>query len=95
MASGISGIGLFTSRPDNREIEALRESLDQGNSVDFTKHDYDQRVMAALLVHWLRELPEPLTTFELYEQFIACQSMFNTAGSRVVALSFALIHSCR
>jgi hypothetical protein len=61
-------------KAEGKEIEELRDSLDQGNSVDFTKHDYDQRIMAALLIHWLRELPEPLTTWTLFNRFIACKS---------------------
>lgn len=43
-------------------------SLPDVNSVNLD--DYNIHVIASVLKQWLRDLPSPLMTFELYEEFL-------------------------
>lgn len=37
--------------------------------------DYNIHVIASVLKQWLRDLPNPLMTFELYEEFLRAMGM--------------------
>ena len=63
-------------------ISALKDSLTQykndinnGKKVDFAEVE-DSHLIPGLLKMWLREMPEPLLTFDLYSQFIKANSSF-------------------
>ena len=61
--------GLFRISGDSREISEMKVKLDVGEPVDLyaaTPHS-----VAGLLKLWLRELPEPLLTFDMYAPIIA------------------------
>lgn len=38
--------------------------------------DYNIHVIASVLKQWLRDLPSPLMTFELYEEFLRAMGKF-------------------
>lgn len=40
-----------------------------------TLDDYNIHVIASVLKQWLRDLPNPLMTFELYEEFLRATGM--------------------
>lgn len=44
------------------------------NSVNLD--DYNIHVIASVLKQWLRDLPSPLLTFELYEEFLRAMGEF-------------------
>ena len=46
------------------------------NSVNLD--DYNIHVIASVLKQWLRDLPSPLMTFELYEEFLRAMGEFRT-----------------
>jgi hypothetical protein len=52
----------------------LKCYIDEGHDVDFEKWKADAHVVGHLLKQYLRELPDPLLTYEMYNQFlsIAC-----------------------
>ena len=52
------------------EIDELKKQFDKGNNkIDLS--EYSIHSVAGLLKLYLRELPEPILTFELYDCFIA------------------------
>ena len=61
--------GLFRISGDSREISEMKVRLDVGESVDLQAAS--SHSVAGLLKMWLRELPEPLLTFDMYAPIIA------------------------
>lgn len=48
------------------------------SDVDSTNlDDYNIHVIASVFKQWLRDLPNPLLTFELYEEFIRAMGMWS------------------
>ena len=45
--------------------------------------DYNIHVIASVFKQWLRDLPNPLMTFELYEEFIRAMGEWLTSGVRL------------
>lgn len=56
--------------------------LSDVNSVNLD--DYNIHVIASVLKQWLRDLPSPLMTFELYEEFL--RAMGNQRIGHVTAV---------
>uniref|UniRef100_A0A3B3RDF3 Rho-GAP domain-containing protein n=1 Tax=Paramormyrops kingsleyae TaxID=1676925 RepID=A0A3B3RDF3_9TELE len=66
-------IGLFRLAAAATVVKQLKKSLDCGD-VDHSKFSADPHAVAGALKSYLRELPEPLMTYELYgEWFKAVQ----------------------
>ena len=61
--------GLFRISGDSREINEMKVRLDVGEPVDL--YAAAPHSVAGLLKMWLRELPEPLLTFDMYAPIIA------------------------
>ncbi|KNC69511.1 hypothetical protein SARC_17981, partial [Sphaeroforma arctica JP610] len=55
------------------EINAYKYKLDQGVNVDFDQEENPHNV-AGLIKLYLRELPEPLMTWDMYDPFIMPQT---------------------
>ncbi|KAM6951003.1 bargin [Aplochiton taeniatus] len=67
--------GLFRLAAAASVVKRLKSSLD-GGVVDHSEFDTDQHAVAGALKCYLRELPEPLMTFELYTEW------FQAAGEK-------------
>lgn len=69
--SGLQQVGLYRISPALAEVRAMRrqceENLDAVSMADAYVH-----VVTGLLRSWLRELPEPLLTRALYDEFLNC-----------------------
>lgn len=52
--------------------------------------DYNIHVIASVFKQWLRDLPNPLMTFELYEEFIRAMGEWSTAQIGSSLRCFAL-----
>ncbi|XP_068129710.1 unconventional myosin-IXa [Hyperolius riggenbachi] len=66
---GLYTEGIYRKPGANNKIRELRQNLDTDiDSVNLD--DYNIHVIASVFKQWLRELPNPLMTFELYEEFI-------------------------
>lgn len=57
--------GIFRRSGNHSEINALKERVNRGEDVDLK--DVNVHVIASLLKCFLRDLSEPLLTFELYD----------------------------
>eukprot|EP01103_Thecamoeba_quadrilineata_P020041 TRINITY_DN8402_c0_g1_i1.p1 TRINITY_DN8402_c0_g1~~TRINITY_DN8402_c0_g1_i1.p1 ORF type:complete len:721 (+),score=174.37 TRINITY_DN8402_c0_g1_i1:22-2184(+) len=62
--------GAFRLSASKEQLRAFRISIDQGNVPDFAHVD-DSHIVCQLLGQWLRELPDPLLTYVMYERFKA------------------------
>ncbi|KAM4036741.1 unconventional myosin-IXa isoform 3-T3 [Anomaloglossus baeobatrachus] len=66
---GLYTEGIYRKPGSNNKIRELRQNLDTDiESVNLD--DYNIHVIASVFKQWLRELPNPLMTFELYEEFL-------------------------
>ncbi|XP_077482133.1 rho GTPase-activating protein 44 isoform X5 [Stigmatopora argus] len=66
---GMQEEGLFRVAPSASKLKKLKASLDCG-VLDVQEYSADPHAIAGALKSYLRELPEPLMTFELYNDWI-------------------------
>uniref|UniRef100_A0A674AV63 Myosin IXAb n=1 Tax=Salmo trutta TaxID=8032 RepID=A0A674AV63_SALTR len=66
---GLYTEGIFRKSGSTNKIKELRQGLDTDVS-SMNLDDYNIHVIASVLKQWLRDLPNPLMTFELYEEFL-------------------------
>lgn len=79
----------------NGNIKNLRELTEQINAAPLKSPNYNNYSavqLAALMKKWLRELPNPLLTFNLYELWISSRRTGNPMkAKRVLQLSYCLL----
>ena len=71
---GLTVEGIFRNPANAAVLHALRKAYDNGEDVDLSIVS-DAHVVAGLLKLFFRELPEPLLTFELYDEWIAAEAL--------------------
>ena len=59
--------GVFRRSASNAAMKAIKARLDAGEKVSFASERADAHLCAVMIKMYLRELPEPLLTFELFE----------------------------
>lgn len=70
---GLDKEGIFRISGDALEIEAYKQAFDSNEDVEF-KAGTDVHVVSSLMKLYLRELPEPLLTFDMYDCFVVAHS---------------------
>uniref|UniRef100_A0A6I8PIS5 Myosin IXA n=1 Tax=Ornithorhynchus anatinus TaxID=9258 RepID=A0A6I8PIS5_ORNAN len=66
---GLYTEGIYRKSGSTNKIKELRHGLD--TDIDNVNlDDYNIHVIASVFKQWLRDLPNPLMTFELYEEFL-------------------------
>ncbi|XP_068923379.1 unconventional myosin-IXa isoform X6 [Petaurus breviceps papuanus] len=71
---GLYTEGIYRKSGSTNKIKELRQGLDTDiDSVNLD--DYNIHVIASVFKQWLRELPNPLMTFELYEEFLRAMGL--------------------
>lgn len=53
--------------------------------------DYNIHVIASVLKQWLRDLPNPLMTFELYEEFLRATGMATISDITMFSMDLWLL----
>ncbi|XP_042575942.1 rho GTPase-activating protein 44-like isoform X8 [Cyprinus carpio] len=71
---GMEEEGLFRVAPSASKLKKLKASLDCG-VMDVQEYSADPHAIAGALKSYLRELPEPLMTFELYDEWIQASNV--------------------
>ncbi|XP_034050655.1 rho GTPase-activating protein 44-like isoform X5 [Thalassophryne amazonica] len=71
---GMQEEGLFRIAPSASKLKKLKASLDCG-VLDVQEYSADPHAIAGALKSYLRELPEPLMTFELYNEWIQASNI--------------------
>jgi hypothetical protein len=67
--------GIFRLSGAAAEIQELKQDFDKGNDVDLQDCN-DPHVVAGLLKQFLRELPDPIFTYDMYDNFIHTHRMY-------------------
>uniref|UniRef100_A0A8C5AYG5 Myosin IXA n=1 Tax=Gadus morhua TaxID=8049 RepID=A0A8C5AYG5_GADMO len=65
---GLYTEGIYRKSGSTNKIRELKQGLDIGKHMNLD--DYTIHVIASVLKQWLRDLPNPLMTFELYDEFL-------------------------
>ncbi|XP_067118575.1 rho GTPase-activating protein 44-like isoform X2 [Centruroides vittatus] len=81
---GISEEGLFRIAGSSSKMKKLKNAFDAG-VVDMAEYIRDPHAVAGVLKSYLRELPEPLMTFALYDEWMAAAKI-TEQESRLQAL---------
>ncbi|KAK9686207.1 hypothetical protein K7432_015235 [Basidiobolus ranarum] len=70
---GLYEVGIYRISGMASAIEQLRQSFNKDSeAVDLSSEEWrDINVISGVLKQWLRELPEPVLTFDLYHDFIS------------------------
>nr|XP_046232974.1 rho GTPase-activating protein 44-like isoform X5 [Scatophagus argus] len=71
---GMQEEGLFRVAPSASKLKKLKASLDCG-VLDVQEYSADPHAIAGALKSYLRELPEPLMTYELYNDWIQASNV--------------------
>ncbi|XP_011486711.1 rho GTPase-activating protein 44 isoform X3 [Oryzias latipes] len=71
---GMEEEGLFRIAPSASKLKKLKASLDCG-VLDVQEYSADPHAIAGALKSYLRELPEPLMTFQLYSDWIQASNI--------------------
>ncbi|NXX74648.1 RHG01 protein, partial [Urocolius indicus] len=83
----LSREGIFRRSASKQIVSEVQQKYNMGEPVDFQQYD-DIHLPAVILKTFLRELPEPLLTFNLYNHVVNFQSV--EEGKRVAAVREAL-----
>ncbi|KAK9694468.1 hypothetical protein K7432_013411 [Basidiobolus ranarum] len=70
---GLCEVGIYRLSGMMSSIERLRQEFNRNaETVDLSNDEWsDINIVSGLLKQWLRELPEPLLSFDLYDDFIS------------------------
>jgi len=79
--------GIFRISGNQTEVLALKKAFDEGQDVNIRTCS-SPHVAAGLLKLYLRDLPEPLFTFRLYDIFMA---LYNTVQNEAVRLTYCKV----
>ncbi|XP_047218829.1 unconventional myosin-IXAa isoform X3 [Girardinichthys multiradiatus] len=71
---GLYTEGIYRKSGSTNKIKELKLALDT-DVENMNLDDYSIHVIASVFKQWLRDLPNPLMTFELYEEFIRAMSL--------------------
>jgi Rho-type GTPase-activating protein 1/2 len=75
---GMDYEGIYRKSGGAAQMRSIQTSFEQGLDPDLTDDDEYNDICAvtSILKQYLRELPNPLMTFELYPQFLESISMY-------------------
>ncbi|KAM8780819.1 unconventional myosin-IXa isoform 4-T4 [Rhynchonycteris naso] len=71
---GLYTEGIYRKSGSTNKIKELRQGLDT-DAASVSLDDYNIHVIASVFKQWLRDLPNPLMTFELYEEFLRAMGL--------------------
>ncbi|KAM4744447.1 unconventional myosin-IXAa isoform 8-T8 [Anableps anableps] len=71
---GLYTEGIYRKSGSTNKIKELKLALDT-DVENMNLDDYNIHVIASVFKQWLRDLPNPLMTFELYEEFVRAMSL--------------------
>jgi len=78
-AYGLDSVGIYRLSGTTSKVQKLKSLLDKDiEAVDLNADEWraDINNVSSVLKLWLRELPEPLLTFELYYRYIEAASEY-------------------
>uniref|UniRef100_A0AAV2K3B4 Rho-GAP domain-containing protein n=1 Tax=Knipowitschia caucasica TaxID=637954 RepID=A0AAV2K3B4_KNICA len=90
---GLQTVGVFRVGSSKKRVRQLREDFDQGWEVNLDE-EHSVHDVAALLKEFLRDLPDPLLTRELYTAFIHTMMLDLSDQDRIIQLLLFLLPPC-
>lgn len=81
MLSVIDTEGIFRRSGNIARINELKRKINEGSTIDMSSED--THVVAGLLKTFLRDLNEPLLTYELYDEIIQFLGEFSAGSWKV------------
>ncbi|XP_059198162.1 rho GTPase-activating protein 6-like [Centropristis striata] len=90
---GLQTVGIFRVGSSKKRIRQLRKEFDLGWEVHLDE-EHSDHVIAALLKEFLRDMPDPLLTRELYTAFINTMLLDYSDQESAIQLLIFLLPSC-
>ncbi|XP_064183973.1 rho GTPase-activating protein 6-like [Anguilla rostrata] len=90
---GIQTVGIFRVGSSKKRVRQLREEFDRGTDV-LLDEDHSVHDVAALLKEFLRDMPDPLLTKELYTAFINTTLLDSEGQQSSLQLLIYLLPPC-
>ncbi|XP_071383714.1 rho GTPase-activating protein 6-like [Centroberyx affinis] len=90
---GLQTVGIFRVGSSKKRVRQLREEFDRGVDVPLDE-EYSVHDVAALLKEFLRDMPDPLLTKELYTAFINTMLLDPDEQQSVTQLLIYLLPAC-
>ncbi|XP_051878272.1 rho GTPase-activating protein 6-like [Pristis pectinata] len=90
---GLQTVGIFRVGSSKKRVRQLRDEFDQGLEV-ILDEEHSVHDVAALLKEFLRDMPDPLLTRELYTAFINTMSMNQKKQFSTLQLLIYLLPPC-
>ncbi|XP_069697284.1 unconventional myosin-IXb-like isoform X10 [Periplaneta americana] len=72
---GLYTEGIYRKSGVNSKVKELKSRMEEGNIEGVNFENYQVHVLAAVLKSFFREMPEPLLTFDSYEDFLRAASL--------------------
>ncbi|XP_028847440.1 rho GTPase-activating protein 6 isoform X2 [Denticeps clupeoides] len=90
---GLQTVGIFRVGSSKKRVRQLRDEFDQGLEVPLDE-EHSVHDIAALLKEFLRDMPDPLLTRELYTAFINCMLLDPAEQQSAMQLLIFLLPAC-
>ncbi|XP_041834223.1 rho GTPase-activating protein 6-like isoform X3 [Melanotaenia boesemani] len=90
---GLQTVGIFRVGSSKKRVRQLREEFDRGVDVQLDE-EHSVHDVAALLKEFLRDMPDPLLTKELYTAFINTTLLHSDEQQSVTQLLVYLLPAC-
>ncbi|XP_059183940.1 rho GTPase-activating protein 6-like [Centropristis striata] len=90
---GLQTVGIFRVGSSKKRVRQLREEFDRGVDVQLDE-EHSVHDVAALLKEFLRDMPDPLLTKELYTAFINTTLLDSDEQQNVTQLLVYLLPAC-
>ncbi|CAG5932600.1 unnamed protein product [Menidia menidia] len=90
---GLQTVGIFRVGSSKKRVRQLREEFDRGVDVQLDE-EHSVHDVAALLKEFLRDMPDPLLTKELYTSFINTTLLDSDEQQSVTQLLIYLLPAC-
>jgi len=82
---GMDTEGIFRIPGKASKIQEIKEIINSGKNLVITDETYNVHVLASIVKLFLRELPEPLLTFELYDPLVTLSSVLKESPEKSLA----------
>ncbi|XP_068185532.1 rho GTPase-activating protein 6-like isoform X2 [Antennarius striatus] len=90
---GLQTVGIFRVGSSKKRVQQLRKEFDQGWEVQLDE-EHSVHDVAALLKEFLRDMPDPLLTRELYTAFVNTMSLDYSEQESALQLLIFLLPPC-
>lgn len=84
---GMDVEGIYRKTGGSSQVKMIQEGFDKNDDFDISDPTLDISAVTSALKQYLRKLPIPLLTYDVYDRFLESSSRFNVCFSAVRALT--------